>query len=88
MEPGLRSKSIRYHAEWWGLDLPFVYDDRQLYPGVPTVELRQFIELCNRQPEEALFIDGRGKSKPLDSEDDLAEWAALDKVAQRIGRLG
>jgi hypothetical protein len=32
--------------------------------------------------------DSRGTSKPLDGEDDLAEWAALDKVAQSIGRLG
>jgi hypothetical protein len=32
--------------------------------------------------------DSRGTSKPLDGEDDLAEWPALDKVAQSIGRLG
>ncbi len=32
--------------------------------------------------------DSRSTSKPLDGEDDLTEWAALDKVAQSIGRLG
>ena len=30
---------------------------------------------------------GRGTSKQLDGEDDLAEGAGLDKVAQGIGRL-
>jgi hypothetical protein len=30
----------------------------------------------------------RGTSKPSDGEDDPAEWAVLDKVAQSVGRLG
>jgi hypothetical protein len=32
--------------------------------------------------------DSRGTSMPLDGEDDLTEWATLDKVAQSIGRIG
>jgi hypothetical protein len=31
---------------------------------------------------------GRGASKRLDGEDDLAEWAALNKVTQSIRRFG
>jgi hypothetical protein len=38
-----------------------------------------------REPEH--WPDSHGTSEPLDGEDDLAKWAALDKVAQSIRRL-
>ena len=59
----------------------------QITSGLATIRSESYGYIGGQRSYVDLPPWPRGTSKPSDGEDDAAEWAILNKVAQSIGRL-